>query len=512
MYKGTGFAPVPLYHDPLMTTPSSRLFFVLTLIFTALALLLTVAPTLYYLDSPELTTGAAELGLVHAPGYPLYLLSAHVFTWLPLGDVSFRANIFSAFCLLLTSAFLYIAMAQRLRPGIAMCVSLMFVSSYAIWRTGVAAEVYAPQLITVSLVLMLLVKWFWGRTPTQTQAWITGAAYGIAVAMHPSSGLLAFGVAVAFRTAGVSWRNCLISAGIGLAVFALSLLYFPLRFAAQPALNLAGTYNESGVFQPVNLQSLTGIWWMLSGAQFDRLFFKEGFLPSLSQILETLRLFWQNFLGIGVVLGLVGQWVTFRTERRFWWVWWAAFLPYTYFYMTYGAIDRDTMFGPSLLLWAVMIGFGLSLLLREIPTGYGVMVWFGLPLVFLALNGPLIDSSEEFSVRERAEAVIGNLPEGSIVFGNWLDVVPLEYLQMVENQRPDMRLYNVFLFEQTPLTLYVNALVYNGDKPVVFLSRTLENSQRSGLIDPGLYHIEPLLAEGMGQQDVIGYRVMPAAP
>ena len=36
--------------------------------------LLTVAPTIYNLDSAELTTAAATGGLVRATGYPLYLI------------------------------------------------------------------------------------------------------------------------------------------------------------------------------------------------------------------------------------------------------------------------------------------------------------------------------------------------------------------------------------------------------------------------------------------------------
>src|SRR5262245_22407638 len=55
----------------------------------------TMAPTVFGLDSAELTTGAYVLGIVHAPGSPLFLLLAHVFTWLPFGDVGYRVNLLS---------------------------------------------------------------------------------------------------------------------------------------------------------------------------------------------------------------------------------------------------------------------------------------------------------------------------------------------------------------------------------------------------------------------------------
>src|SRR5205085_4646944 len=64
-------------------------------ILSLLVLLRTMAPTVYELDSAELATGAATLGIVHPPGYPLYTLVAHLFTLLPLRDVAFRVNLLS---------------------------------------------------------------------------------------------------------------------------------------------------------------------------------------------------------------------------------------------------------------------------------------------------------------------------------------------------------------------------------------------------------------------------------
>src|SRR6516164_6964084 len=56
----------------------------------------TAAPTVYGVDSAELATGSYILGITHPPGAPAYLLLAHAFTWLPIGDVGYRVNLFSA--------------------------------------------------------------------------------------------------------------------------------------------------------------------------------------------------------------------------------------------------------------------------------------------------------------------------------------------------------------------------------------------------------------------------------
>ena len=57
-------------------------------------------------DGGELATAAATLGIAHPPGYPTYLLLAHVFTRLPVGEVATRTNLFSALCAASASALL----------------------------------------------------------------------------------------------------------------------------------------------------------------------------------------------------------------------------------------------------------------------------------------------------------------------------------------------------------------------------------------------------------------------
>jgi len=62
----------------------------------------TLAPTIYNLDSAELTTAAYTGGLMRATGYPLYLSIGYLWSRLPLGDVGFRMNLLSAVCGALT--------------------------------------------------------------------------------------------------------------------------------------------------------------------------------------------------------------------------------------------------------------------------------------------------------------------------------------------------------------------------------------------------------------------------
>jgi hypothetical protein len=47
--------------------------------------------------------------------------------------------------------------------------------------------------------------------------------------------------------------------------------------------------------------------------------------------------------------------------------------------------------------------------------------------------------------------------------------VPVEYLQMVEGRRPDLDLYNLFLFERRPLAFFVLSETACDKPPVIFL-------------------------------------------
>ena len=58
----------------------------------------TLAPSLLFGDSAEFQTIAHTLGIGHPTGYPVYVLLARLFTLLPIGEVAYRVNLFSAFC------------------------------------------------------------------------------------------------------------------------------------------------------------------------------------------------------------------------------------------------------------------------------------------------------------------------------------------------------------------------------------------------------------------------------
>jgi len=60
--------------------------------------IMTLAPTVWFIDSGELAAVATTLGIAHPTGYPLFTIVGHIFTLLPIGSSEiYRLNLMSAF-------------------------------------------------------------------------------------------------------------------------------------------------------------------------------------------------------------------------------------------------------------------------------------------------------------------------------------------------------------------------------------------------------------------------------
>src|SRR5882724_1527892 len=72
----------------------------------------TLAPTVTLVDSGELIVAARSLGVAHPPGFPLYVLLAHLATLVPIGNVAVRVNFASAIFAALAASTLTLAVVE----------------------------------------------------------------------------------------------------------------------------------------------------------------------------------------------------------------------------------------------------------------------------------------------------------------------------------------------------------------------------------------------------------------
>jgi tetratricopeptide (TPR) repeat protein len=75
---------------------------------------LTLAPTVTLVDSGELILAARSLGVAHPPGFPLYVLLAHLATMVPVGNIALRVNFASAIFAALAASALTLAVVEAM--------------------------------------------------------------------------------------------------------------------------------------------------------------------------------------------------------------------------------------------------------------------------------------------------------------------------------------------------------------------------------------------------------------
>jgi hypothetical protein len=319
-------------------------------------------------------------------------------------------------------------------------------------------------------------------------------------------------VIVIYRLLRIPWAACLSAAGLSIMVFGLVALYFPLRYHAGVVYNLIGAYDANGVFHPRDLSSMREVIWVLRGGQFDSLFFASGYLP-LSQWAETTGWFAKNYWGLGLLIGIIGIVILYRHDRGLWVAWMACFVPYTYFYTTYGAPDREMMFAPAFMLWSVPLAVGLCWILRSSAVSLKNSLLMLMPLILLVTNFPVMDLGKETTMQQFHTSLLSALPPQAHVFGVWWEIVPLEYAQQIEDTRPDVRLYNLFLFSSNHLDQYLaqhfEANSPLAEHPVIVLSTASKH------LDDSLYWFIPmdvnLTLARLTDDEILAYWVIPAS-
>lgn len=440
---------------------------------------LTLAPTVYNLDSAEFTTAVATGGLVRATGYPLYLMLGNLWVHtIPFGDMGYRLNLFSAF-----NGALTVALAERLLRrwrigGWASfgALGLLATSPY-FWGLSLIAEVYTLHTALMALLLLLLLRW--ADNPTPRRLALVGLVGGLSLGHHAATVLLIPGCVLYATTVG--WRQVwhprtlLWVIGAGLLGFSIY-LYLPLLYRAQPAFNYAGVYNANGEFQLANLLSPSGLFWLISA----RAFMSGGdgspeTIPLWRNLARFCEQFYQAFFAVGIGPGLLGMFVLLRRDWRLGLMLGMMFVCNAIFFMNYRVVDNDTMFLPVYLVWALWAGIGYQWLLawvrragrpgfRDWETRLLVVVMVGAVVCATSWNWSLVDRSDDWSTRQRGETIMRQVMPDALVFGTWETVPVIEYLQLVENRRSDIEGINRFLIDRE--TMYQMMLYESGRRPV----------------------------------------------
>ncbi len=424
----------------------------------------TLAPTVLGGDGGEFQFVPYLLGVAHPTGYPLYTLLGWVWSHLlPVGDVAYRMNLFSAFCaalavggatvaagLLLRQA--YPTLAPELRRLLAALAAAILAVTPTLWSQAVMAEVYGLQILLVVLTLTLVLAWGQRRLSGGTEdpiarRFLLGAAFcfGLGLAHHATTLLLAPGIGAYVwwvdRDTFRDWKRVLLPAALWAALPLLLYAYIPWRAPHTPYLQQTLTANRELVLYENNL---TNLFRFIAGGPFG------GYLDFSVDLGARLQMAWGFLLAEvgwpGVLLAGVGL-LGLMLSRRW------ALLALTG--VTYGAIvafnlvytigDIYVLFIPSYLIVALWIAVGVGTLARWLSRRplvrlLLVLPFFALPVGLAAANYADLDQSQNTQARARWESILAQpLPQDAVlVTDDRNNIMPMWYFQYVEGVRPDL--------------------------------------------------------------------------
>lgn len=240
--------PVGVLHSPSLWLGSAA--FVLCL----LAYIATLAPTVTFEDSGAFIAAAKHLGVVHPPGYPLWCLLGHGFTWAPIGNVAQRVHMLSAVCAAGAVWACYLLGYQILQCHVAAFIgALTFGFSRIFWSQAVIAEVYTLNALLTMLALYFALCWW----QTRQEKWLycLCGAVGLGATNHHLIVLItpALLVWVVLRHWRVVLSRRVVGLGCLILLTSLSIyLYLPVRANSDTPINFMGQMAGSSLAEQMD--------------------------------------------------------------------------------------------------------------------------------------------------------------------------------------------------------------------------------------------------------------------
>lgn len=427
----------------------------------------TLAPSVTFFDSGEFLTATASLGSAHSPGYPLFLMYAKAFTWIPLGNIAFRVNMATAFSSSLACFGVYLLTVTLLKKErvaanehfsmfvvktSALAAAVTFSVTPRLWLQSNHDKPYPLLAFMTAIIFYLLLRWreqYECGEERPAYVYVCTFLAGLAMGLHQTVVLLLPAWILLIVLA--EWRmitrvkELVLATAFAMVGFSVH-LYLPLRATQNPLLNWGDSKTSS---------------------QFLWHFLRKGYPAELH--IRDLSLWWaqikafnvpREFGWLGALLVLFALFCLWRRQRQIVIAYLAAVFTFLLVIAGYFNTPRDMIFlteeffTPLYLLTAVMTGAGLfNILGYAVRTARGpeqydfkvyglvVLMLFMLPTSLCAVNYYENDQHNNYIAYDYASNSLRSLPQNAVMF-TWGDsgAFPLWYLQGVERMREDLDL------------------------------------------------------------------------
>ncbi len=462
--KTPEFVPSPI-------SPWMGVVGILVFLSAFLVYLRTLTPSIELHDSGELVSAAHVLGICHPPGYPLYCLAGKLLTLiLPLSNIAFRMNIFSAISasvavmmvyfitLKISLAFIPIKnikkdagnlhplfflplchYASAIIPGIVAAGMLTFATTF--WQQAVIAEKYTLNALFASLLIFILIKW-WEKIaqnlPHQSHLYLFFGLLGLAFTHHlqtiflAASGVLFILIIGWHRRQTFLNSQVLLRAGICLGLPLLLYLYLPVRASAHPAINWGAPDTWERFINHITVKEYGYYFSSSTQELLNRLFVKH---PSF---------FVMQFTPYLVGFGFIGAIWLFRKCWRFLLLTCLiAAIDFAHS-VRYGIHNIEDYYIPAYIIFSVWIGLSIvpisQLIIKRFPKANMIpLAFLLLPMIAFSHNLYYANNHKSFYSYDYARNILMPLQDKAVLFvkGDTFSF-PLWYLYNVEGMRDDV--------------------------------------------------------------------------
>jgi hypothetical protein len=345
-------------------------------------------------DAGELITASYYLGTAHPSGYPLYLLIAKAFTFLPIGNIAFKVALVSAFFSSLSLTIIFLLVFRLTSNSVsAAFAAVMLITAYSYLTQSVIAKFYPLNLF---LILVIFAIWLFQIEANNSRAmpansgifgigkaiYMTAFLFGLITANHHTGILMAGPVLVAMFMCRREIASSLLKKDIILNFILKVLALFFLGFCINAYLLARG--GDSHFFNIFYVRNLEEFFSMVSRQSY----IKGGTLGIAKGSVSNVSLFWygfNNFISVlktnfgiaSFILFFPGCFYLFKKNRKIFIFTIISLLVYGPLCakLFFAAKNASTMnyyvaglqyFLPALAIYSFFIGFGF----------YQITLWF----------------------------------------------------------------------------------------------------------------------------------------
>jgi hypothetical protein len=433
--------------------------------------IVTLCPTVSFIDSGELAADVYTLGIPHPTGYPLFTIIGYLVAHLPLGlRVIYQLNLMAA-CLCAAGVYVFFRfmlffindlvlrdgkdrtrdnetvtrqiVVKKFVPATFGTLVLAFSETY--WSQALSIEVYSLHVLFLAILLYLFTKAVHTNLLSEKEKlelkrrdfyWFSFAfVLGLSFTNHGTTILLAPAFLAAYVyvfgiTSSNSWKN-LLKLGIPFLLGLSVLIYLPVRASADPVMN----WGDPDTFEK--------LLWHIRGRQYTVWLFEswENASKQLSYFFNTLP---GKFAYVPLVPAALGAWKLFKTNRPVFVFTALLFIGCVGYAINYEIHDIDSYFLLAYVAVSLWCAVGASAIV-SLSTEVRTMVLFSCGLILSTAVLPItnfrnVDESKSYLVQDYTADVFRSLqPQAIVISYQWDYFVSASfYDQLVENKRTDV--------------------------------------------------------------------------